>query len=325
MGTCLCKPKSRRFKQRRRLPTSTIESPLSDTHLIVNDSLDYGFHGEHRLIDGRKFHNVENSRYMMPCDDDEWERLHVQHYICRQTWKGNYSAPMNERLITGGALVLDAGCGPGTWVIEMANEFPRSHFTGIDLSQVCPREQKPENVNFLTHNLLDGLPYNDNTFDFIHMRYLISAFSEKEWKMIIKELVRVTKIGGTLEIMEDEIEPRNDGPISRLLFGALLSDLRSRDIDVTAYTHMIDMLKETQQLKEIKSEEMSVPFGKWAGRIGTLLAENTGRVFLTFRARFSSHLGVEREEYDKLIEAWYEELNEYKPYNIGYRFWAQKR
>ncbi|CAG8549006.1 12455_t:CDS:2 [Acaulospora colombiana] len=207
----------------------------------------------------------------------------------------------------------------------MANEFPKSHFTGIDLSPISPREQKPENAYFLKHNLLDGLPYNDNTFDFVHVRYLISAFSEKEWRMIIREFVRVTKVDGIIEIIEDEIEPRNDGPISRLLFSALLSDLRSRDIDVTAYGHMIDMLKATQQLKEIKSEEMLVPFGKWAGRIGTLSAENTGQIFLTFRNKFSSSLGLEREEYDKLVEAWYEELNEYKPHNISYRFWAQKR
>jgi hypothetical protein len=41
--------------------------------------------------------------------------------------------------------------------------------------------------------------------------------------------------------------------------------------------------------------------------------------------RYSSTLGVEIDEYDKLIEAWYGELNDYKPYNVGYRFWATKK
>src|SRR3954449_63178 len=102
----------------------------------------------------------------------------------------------------------------------MANEFPRSHFTGIDITPVFPREGKPDNANFIETNLLDGLPYEDNTFDYVHMRYLIAAFSKTDWDIAIHELIRVTKVGGIIEIVEDEIEPRNDGPISRLLFSA---------------------------------------------------------------------------------------------------------
>ncbi|CAG8436058.1 9351_t:CDS:10 [Diversispora eburnea] len=246
----------------------------------------------------------------MPCDEDEFERLHIQHYICRFIWQKNYSAPIKEKLESGGALILDVGCGPGTWVIEMANEFPKSHYTGIDICPIYPRDQIPPNVNFLECNILDGLPYHNNTFDHIHVRYLITAFSELDWQIALKELVRVTKVGGIIEIVEDEIEPRNDGPISRLLFSAFFSDLRSRNIDFTVFNHMIDMLLATQQLEDLKLEEISAPFGKWAGRIGTLLSENTGQIFRTFRSKFSSTLGLEQEEYDKLVEAWYNELNE---------------
>ncbi|RHZ87489.1 hypothetical protein Glove_34g39 [Diversispora epigaea] len=290
-----------------------------------NDNNNEEEYQNYRIIDGRRFHNVVNSKYMMPCDEDEFERLHIQHYICRFIWQKNYSAPIKEKLESGGALVLDVGCGPGTWVIEMANEFPKSHYTGIDICPIYPRDQIPPNVNFLECNILDGLPYHDNTFDYIHVRYLITAFSELDWQIALKELVRVTKVGGIIEIVEDEIEPRNDGPISRLLFSAFFSDLRSRNIDFTVFNHMIDMLLATQQLEDLKLEEISAPFGKWAGRIGTLLSENTGQIFRTFRSKFSSYLGLEQEEYDKLVEAWYNELNEYQPFNFGYRFLAQKK
>ncbi|CAG8760835.1 15006_t:CDS:2, partial [Cetraspora pellucida] len=218
MGACLCKPKlgQKRLKPHRRIPASSISSPLSDAHLIISDTFDCGVNEEYRFIDGRRFHNVRNSKYMMPCDDDELDRLHVLHYICRFIWKRNYSAPIHDKLSSGGALVLDIGCGTGTWVVEMANEFSRSHFTGIDISPVFPREAKPENALFVEANLLDGLPYNDNTFDYVHMRFLMTAFSKQEWEQI----VRVTKTNGIIEIMEDELEPRNDGPISRLLHSA---------------------------------------------------------------------------------------------------------
>ncbi|CAI2167340.1 13101_t:CDS:2 [Funneliformis geosporum] len=328
MGNCFCKPKSKLRKhksRRRRLQPSSVGSPLSDTHLINSDVLDYGSNDEYRFIGGRRFHNVETSKYLLPCDDDELDRLHVQHYICRHIWQRNYSAPVKERLGAGGAHVLDVGCGPGTWLIEMANEFPRSHFTGIDISPVFPREAKPDNANFLEANLLDGLPFENDSFDYIHMRFLIAAFSKSEWETAINELVRVTKVGGIIEIVEDEIEPRNDGPISRLLFSAFFSDLKSRQIDVTAYSHMTDLLGATECLTDIKKEEITAQFGKWAGRVGTLLANNTGILFRTFRARFSSILELENDEYDKLVEAWYQELNEYKPYSVGYRFLATKK
>ncbi|CAG8735870.1 16_t:CDS:2, partial [Dentiscutata heterogama] len=175
----------------------------------------------------------------------------------------------------------------------------------IDIAPVFPREAKPENAQFVEANLLDGLPYNDNTFDYVHMRFLITAFSKQEWERALKEIVRVTKTNGIIEIMEDEIEPRNDGPISRLLHSAFLSDLLSRNIDTAVYKHMTDILMNTRQLTNIKLEEMSTPFGKWAGRIGALLAENTANIFRTFRTKFSSFLGLEPEEYDKLLEAWH--------------------
>jgi hypothetical protein len=186
----------------------------------------------------------------------------------------------------------------------MANEFPKSHFTGVDITSVFPREGKPDNANFLKLNVLDGLPFEDNIFDYIHMRYLISAFSENDWKIAIRELVRVTKVGGIIEIVEDEIEPRNDGPISRLLFSArklilnffnmcnipiynkmiyfffflVLTDLKSRNVDVTIYSRMTDLLNNVECLTDIRKEEIKVPFGKWAGNLGALLANNTGTV-----------------------------------------------
>ncbi|PKK72939.1 S-adenosyl-L-methionine-dependent methyltransferase [Rhizophagus irregularis] len=326
MGNCFCKPKSKRKPKPYRMPTSTIGSPISDTHLIISDVLDYGSNDEYRFIDGRRFHNVINSKYFLPCDDDEFDRLHIKHYICKHIWQRNYSAPVKERLSSGGAHVLDVGCGPGTWLIEMANEFPKSHFTGMDITPVFPRESKPDNADFMEANILDGLPFEDNVFDYVHMRFLITSFSANDWKIAINEIVRVTKSGGIIELVEEELEPRKDGPISRLLFSALFMDLTSRNIEFTIYSHMIDLLNDIESLTDIKKEEIMASYGKWAGRIGSLLSDNTGLLFRTFKTRFLTTLGVENEvEYDKLIEAWYEELNEYKPYNVGYRFLATKK
>jgi len=60
----------------------------------------------------------------------------------------------------------------------------------------------PQNVSFSQVDVVKGLPFDDNTFDFIHLRFLVQYLTEKQWcENVIKELLRVTKVGGWIEIM----------------------------------------------------------------------------------------------------------------------------
>lgn len=79
--------------------------------------------------------------------------------------------------------VLDIACGNGTWVLEMATEFPESEFYGIDILANYPTTVKPANTFFCQCDILNpkGLPYPDNYFDYIHIRQVYSCFSEEDW------------------------------------------------------------------------------------------------------------------------------------------------
>ncbi|CAG8748121.1 5675_t:CDS:2, partial [Cetraspora pellucida] len=133
---------------------------------IIKSASSTQFPSIFRYIDGRRYHNDENSKYPLPNDDEEINRLQSQHYLFRHAWGKNYSSPVEEILRAGGACVLDVGCGPATWILEMASEYTSSSFTGIDISPVFPSNIKPRNVEFYQMNVLDGLPFEDNTFDF---------------------------------------------------------------------------------------------------------------------------------------------------------------
>ncbi|KAG0739696.1 hypothetical protein G6F16_003602 [Rhizopus arrhizus] len=54
---------------------------------------------------------------------------------------------------------------------------------------------------------VQGLSYADNTFDFVHIRFLVLALREDQWPMTIKELARVTKPGGMIQMTELDINP----------------------------------------------------------------------------------------------------------------------
>ena len=62
-----------------------------------------------RFIDDRRFHNAENSKYVLPNDDDEFDRLHLQHIVIRYAWQGNFASPVEYILNSEGAKVLDFG------------------------------------------------------------------------------------------------------------------------------------------------------------------------------------------------------------------------
>ncbi|CAO3675531.1 unnamed protein product [Rhizopus microsporus] len=105
-----------------------------------------------------------------------------------------------------GACVLDVGCGSGAWIMDMISDYPNCDYHGCDIVDVVNTDMMPKQFTFKIGNILETLPYEDNTFDFVHMRLMIFALREDEWPGAIKELLRVTKPGGLVQIVDANIE-----------------------------------------------------------------------------------------------------------------------
>ena len=75
------------------------------------------------------------------------------------------------------------------------------------MSPVVLKNKQPDNVEFITHNILFGLPFEDNSFDYVFARFLCAGYTKSQWKEIaIPEYTRVTKPTGWVELMECDIE-----------------------------------------------------------------------------------------------------------------------
>ena len=83
--------------------------------------------------------------------------------------------------------VLDIACGSGIWILEMASEFPHAQFYGIDLSKIYPADIKPPNTQFVQGDVLNGLPYADSYFDYVHMSLVYNCFSFEDRKVSSKQ------------------------------------------------------------------------------------------------------------------------------------------
>ncbi|KAI8882818.1 S-adenosyl-L-methionine-dependent methyltransferase [Backusella circina FSU 941] len=149
----------------------------------------------------RSWHNDHSASYILPNDQDETDRLFVQHNILRKFFDGNFRVPIDRKLETG-ITVLDSGCGPGVWTVDMAREYPNSKFYGIDISNVVPDTWKLKNTTFTTGNITKNLHYNDEFFDYIHQRLLLLGLTRKDWKNTLQSFYQALKPGGYIELME---------------------------------------------------------------------------------------------------------------------------
>ncbi|CAJ0635076.1 15873_t:CDS:2, partial [Entrophospora sp. SA101] len=217
----------------------------------------------------KRYHNVPTASYCLPNDKQEIERLTLEHIIYRFIWHGNFSSPVDDVLKSSfakndKAKVLDIGCGSGNWLLEMAEEYPNANFVGIDISPIFPNEydsNKPTNVAFLKFDALSesGLPFPDDTFDFVYQKFMGLFINEKKWMKHIEELIRITKPGGWIEIMDIDPFPYDAGPILNCFLESRINRKIVFDIPL--------LFNQKSELITVHSQERPNPIGSWGGKV----------------------------------------------------------
>lgn len=130
------------------------------------------------------------------------------------------------------ARVLDIGCGPGGWVLDLAFRHPEMEVTGIDISHTMisyanarATSQHIQNVSFGVMDVTKPLDFSDHSFDLINGR-LLSAFLKRDaWITLLQECQRILKPGGILRITETDYGGITSSPafdqLNTLLFRAM--------------------------------------------------------------------------------------------------------
>ncbi|CAG8676062.1 14113_t:CDS:2, partial [Dentiscutata heterogama] len=282
------------------------------TESMESQNLLVEFTTEFRYVDGRRFHNVENAVYPLPNDDDELDRLHLQHFMMRYIWQNNFSAPINHILSNPGAKVLDVG-------------YPLVEFVGLDISPLQPTQIKPKNFKFVKANVLEGLPFEDNTFDFVFQRYMFTGCTKEKWPYLINEFVRVLKPGGFLELSEPS-KMFDLGPATQRLFNGLIELLEKRGLDSDIYQKLEDYLQNQGQLENIKKEAKQCYHGVKSNNIklSKVVVNNMVTAYGSFKLALLEALQISNEEFDELVKISEKELFDFDSYNYLPRVYANK-
>lgn len=154
---------------------------------------------EHEKENGRTYHAFKKGKYMLPNDEQEQERLDIQHAMFGVTLKGRlHLAPIGPNPQN----VLDFATGTGIWAIEFAQQYPSARVLGTDLSPIQPL-YVPPNCRFEIDDAEDEWVFHEK-FDFVHARAVLSCF--KDPAAVLAQAYQSLAPGGYLE-MQDMLFP----------------------------------------------------------------------------------------------------------------------
>ncbi|KAI8641289.1 S-adenosyl-L-methionine-dependent methyltransferase [Parasitella parasitica] len=285
------------------------------------------------------------AKYMSPNNEQELDRLVQIHFIYKHLFGGNFLAPVKDLLSSKQSRrgsgssqhqwlqdspslllpprVLDIACGNGTWILDMATEFPDSQFYGIDILANYPKLVKPANTFFSQHDILEGLPYPDDYFEYIHMRQVYSCFSEQDWVTIMKEVKRLLKPGGYVELQDIDPMLGNMGPTTHVLFAKFPPLMKKwHGVNILWSRNMFDIMNDVGELVDINLQVRNLQFGT-SGAIGNMIQNSLRLALESFRTFFEKHNRLLSAEFDRIIDEILEETKIYHSYCNYYSCWGR--
>jgi ubiquinone/menaquinone biosynthesis C-methylase UbiE len=273
------------------------------------------------IIDDRRYY--EDAPYPLPKDAQEINRLDLQHYCLRCAMHGNYKAQLDPEHIHR---ILDVGCGTGRWCIEMAQTFPQAQVVGVDLERAeNVGVEMPSNYQFTVANVLQGLPFADHTFDYTHQRLLMMAIPRQQWIPEMRELLRVTRPGGSIELMElgTTFLPQGEYTARWCDWGMKIST--PRGLDPSAVSHLATFARQAG-FQHVVEQTFDLPVTNWGGvltgweaRIGNMLGADLKEVYQSSLPLVKKELGLD----DALLHAMPELLEaEWKRLHVRLRFFV---
>ncbi|CAI7636551.1 unnamed protein product [Penicillium pancosmium] len=212
---------------------------------------------------GRMYHSYRKGIYMLPCDDDEQDRLDIFHklFTVARVSDGLIYAPHppNSR-------ILDLGCGTGIWSMEVANKYPDSFVVGVDIAPIQPANC-PKNCDFYApFDFESPWTLGEDSWDLVHMQ--MGSGSVVSWPSLYKRIFSHLCPGGWFEQVEIDFEPRCDdrslsGLALRHWYSALKNATESRTRPLAHSSRETIRNLQDAGFTEIDHQMVGLPLNPW--------------------------------------------------------------
>ncbi|KAL2834469.1 S-adenosyl-L-methionine-dependent methyltransferase [Aspergillus cavernicola] len=160
------------------------------------------------FVQGREYqqHSIDKQISFEPVDSDEAERLELQHRVFSRAFDNRLVFPPIPDL----RRVLDCGYGTGSWAIDVAEQNPNCEVIGVDIYPDMNPDDTPENLWLQVDDLNRAFTFPSNNFDLVHSRLLAAGINRARWASYIRDIKRVLKPGGWVQIVEIYFNVQSD-------------------------------------------------------------------------------------------------------------------
>lgn len=235
--------------------------------------------------------------YLLPKDVQEQNRLNFQHRCLYSAIGNHFLAPLRPDVAT----ILDVGTGTGIWPVEMARLFPQAHIVGVDISATSLEYTSSSAYTFYLADVLKGLPFPDQQFEYVHQRLLVAAIPAASWPGVIHELVRVTRPGGWIELLEIGVTMQRAGPETVSLLHWMETQGKERGFDMHLLPLLGEMLAQ-EEVEAIERHDIPVPLGEWAGHIGAMLKADVLSAFDALKGMYCAQAKMPVEHFETMVK-----------------------
>jgi SAM-dependent methyltransferase len=261
--------------------------------------------------------------YLLPRNAQESLRQRQQHAIFFDALHAHVVA--SPALPLGpGARMLDAGCGDGYWLFDVTGAHPEAG-AGLDVQEPTSLTTGTFPFTFVRGSVLERLPLADAAFDIVHQRMLCAAIPQDRWPSVVRELVRLTRPRGWIELVEGGPIERIPAPCTavRQLAEWTIALARERGIDLEATHRLGEILRAAAGLNQqtIIAYERPLALGYAAGSLGARAADNWLAARASLKSRIIEHGWSDAESYDATLAQAETELRQHMagwPVHVAY-------
>ncbi|KAF9531642.1 hypothetical protein CPB83DRAFT_808648 [Crepidotus variabilis] len=222
---------------------------------------------------GRELNNYSDV-YGLPADDEELDRLELQHQVLIKIFGEKYSPSMTEVLKEEESpaeekACLDLGCGTGSWISEVAHDFPHIKAVAIDLIPLQAIEIP--NLRSEVDDINIGLEHYFGDFNVVHARLIAAGI--RDYHCMIDQIAQVLRPGGLVDLSEFDFHIY-DIHHQRILFNSeddirspwwgrwmqfLRDAVKAKGGDVDAATNLYDWVLQNPLFEEVTYREYWLP------------------------------------------------------------------
>ncbi|KAI0081159.1 S-adenosyl-L-methionine-dependent methyltransferase [Panus rudis PR-1116 ss-1] len=151
---------------------------------------------------GRNLNNYSEV-YSLPADDEELERLNHQHEMFKIAM-GKYPPGLPEVLAEVPGVgeqksAVDLGCGSGSWILDVAQDFPHCNCVAIDLVPM-QNTNMPPNCRSEIDDINLGLQHYYEQFNVVHARLICTGI--KDYAGLVDHIAQTLRPDGLVALTE---------------------------------------------------------------------------------------------------------------------------